>query len=293
VPANAQRFVTTSAIVLVVGSFLLWRNNRHSGVDVASAAPTRVEADLAERGKMTMSDVLAIAVSAREFMAENLDDYTARFVKQEVDASGVLGEQTEMLLKVQTRLRGDTNQAPMRVYMKFEAPESVSGRELIWGEDLYDGKMAVHETGFLLGLKTIWLDPHGMIAMRGQRYPISQIGMLRLVEKLIERGKKDRDNPGVSVNVLDDHKIDDTSVKLIQVRHAKPSGDKDDFSLAEIAIEPERQLLINYRSFGWPSEPGADPPLQESYSYLDVKTNVGLDRDDFDTTNSDYGFPTL
>ena len=87
----------------------------------------------------------------------------------------------------------------MRVYLSFQSPSSVKGREVIWGEDLYDGKMAVHEVGLLLSMKTFWLDPNGIFAMQGQRYPISEIGLVRLVEKLIERGPVDRDSPDVSV----------------------------------------------------------------------------------------------
>lgn len=291
-PVKVKRFATVATIV-VVSAILLWRNGYRSGADGPRAAPAVLADYTADTGELTMADVLEMAVAARRSMAENLDDYTARFVQQEVDASGSLGEPTEMRIKVQTRLRGDDQQAPMRVYMKFIAPESVRGRQVLWGEDLYDGKMAVHETGLLLGLKTIWLDPNGIIAMRGQRYPISEMGMVRLVEKLIERGEQDLDNPDVAVTMSDDHTIEGTPVRLIRVRRAKPADIDDDFSLAEIAIDTERQLIVNYRSFGWPEQPEQDPPLLESYSYLDVKTNVGLTRDDFDTTNPEYGYPAF
>jgi hypothetical protein len=293
VQTKTKRFTTTCAILLIATTFLLWRSNRRSGVDVASAAPTQVQSEDTGTPELTMSDVLEMAVAAQAHMAQNLDDYTARFVKQEADTNGVLGEETEMLVKVQTRLRGNTEHAPMRVYLSFQAPESLMGREVIWAEDLHDGKMAVHEVGFLLSLKTIWLDPNGMIAMQGQRYPISEIGMVRLVEKLIERGERDRDNPDISVTVSRDHMLGDTPAQLIQVRRAKPSSDKDDFSLAEIVIDQERQLILKYRSFGWPDTEGSDPPLIESYFYDDVQTNIGLSEADFDPANPNYNYPLL
>ena len=286
-----KRLIAGCTILVVIAGVLIWLSSRRTGLNAANAAPTRVE-DSAEN-EVTMSDVLEMAVAARQHMAEHLDDYTARFVKQEVDTKGVLGEESELLIKVQTRLRGDTEQAPMRVYLKFQSPDSAKGREVIWGEDLYDGKLAVHEVGLILGLKTIWLDPHGMIAMQGQRYPISEIGMVRLVEKLIERGEQDRDNPDIQVTLTEDHKLDDTAAQLIQVRRSKPSGGKDDFSLAEIIIDPQRQLILTYRSFGWPEQAGDDPPLMESYTYYDVKTNVGLTTEDFDTKNPNYNYPAF
>ena len=275
----------------MIAGVLIWLSSRRTGLNTANAAPTRVE-DSAEN-EVTMSDVLDMAIAARRHMAEHLDDYTARFVKQEVDTKGVLGEESELLVKVQTRLRGDTEEAPLRVYLNFQSPESAKGREVIWGEDLYDGKLAVHEVGLILGLKTIWLDPNGIIAMQGQRYPISEIGMVRLVEKLIERGEQDRDNPDVQVTLTKDHKLDDAMTQLIQVRRSKPSGGKDDFSLAEIIIDPQRQLILTYRSFGWPEQAGDEPPLLESYTYYDVQTNVGLTKEDFDTKNPNYNYPAL
>lgn len=286
-----KRFIAGCAILIVTTGVVTWLSNRRTGLHVANASPTRVE-DSDENG-LSMSDVLDMATAARQHMAEHLDDYTARFVKQEVDTSGVLGEESEILMKVQTRLRGDTEEAPLRVYLNYQLPESVKGREVIWGEDLYDGKLAVHEVGFILGLKIIWLDPNGLIAMQGQRYPISEIGMVRLVEKLIERGEKDRDNPDIQVTLTEDHKLGDTPAQLIQVRRGKPSGGEDDFSLAEIIIDPQRQLILTYRSFGWPEQVGDDAPLLESYTYYDVKTNVGLTKKDFDTKNPNYSFPAL
>jgi outer membrane lipoprotein-sorting protein len=289
-------------VAATVGMLLSHRRRPGDAADAAPAGLTRpvqesrpVQAGRATEGsrELTMDDVLGMAQAARQHLAESLDDYTARFVKRERDSNGVLEDETVMQLKVQTRLRGDTEQAPMRVYMRFQAPPSVEGREVIWGEDLYDGKMAVHEVGLLLGMKTFWLDPHGIIAMQGQRYPITEIGLVRLVEKLIERGQQDRDNPDVSVTLTDNHPFADINAQLIQVRRSEPSGTDDDFSLAEIVIDQPRQMILSYRTFGWPTDSGQPPPLLESYTYHDVKTNVGLRDQDFETTNPEYGFPAL
>ncbi|GAA5509233.1 DUF1571 domain-containing protein [Novipirellula caenicola] len=239
----------------------------------------------------SLEEVLQIATRARAEMARSLHSYTARFVKQEVDHSGLLGEQTEMLLKVQTRFRNGDESAGKRVYLRFLAPESVKGREVIWAEDLHDGKLLVHEAG-LLGMAPIPpLDPNGFLAMRGQRYPISQIGIVRLVEKLIERGQEDLGNPDIDVTITQDFLFDDISADLIQVKRAKPSGKEGDFSLAEIVIDPTRQLIVRYRSFGWPESSEEVAPLQESYTYHDIQTNVDLTELDFDPKNPEYGYP--
>lgn len=267
--------------------------NRQSDVAVTEKAAPTQESQSDTSGEVTMGDVLEMARAARRHLTGTLDDYTARFVKQEMDRAGVVGPEEEMEIKVQTRVRGDREDAPLRVYLRFVAPESLHGREVIWGEDLYDGKMAVHEVGLLLSLKTLWLDPQGIIAMQGQRYPITHIGLVGLVDQLIERGEKDLDDPNVSVTLTDNHSYDGLSTRLIRVRRAQPSSEPDDFSLAEIVIDSDRQLVLSFRSFGWPAEEGGPPPILESYSYYDVKTNVGLTEADFDTGNPEYQFPAL
>lgn len=288
---NRWMFALVPVTVIAIGLILETFAPDH-GVPETSA-PTRLEGESGGTHEVTMADVLEMAKAARRNLADSLDDYTARFVKQEMDPNGVVGPETEMFIKVQTRLRGNTESAPFRVYLRFTSPESLNGREVIWGQDLYEGKMAVHEVGLLFSLKTLWLDPTGIIAMQGQRYPITQIGLVRLVEQLIERGEKDRDNPDVHVTLTDNHPFDDLSTQLIRVQRDRPSGQPDDFSVAEIVIDRERQLVLSYRSFGWPAREGDPPPVLESYAYYDVKTNLGLTDADFDVKNPEYQFPSL
>ncbi|MGI9473085.1 MAG: DUF1571 domain-containing protein [Rubripirellula sp.] len=285
-------FAVCVAIGMIAG-YTVYRMTRTASGESATAAPTMVQKGDDKTNTMTMSDLLDMAQAARDQLSTSMNDYSARFVKQEIDAQGVLGPETEIRMKVQTRLRNDSNDAPMRVYLRFTSPDNVNGREVIWAEDLYDGKMAVHEVGLLLGLKTIWLDPNGIIAMQGQRYPISEIGLVKLVEKLIERGEKDRDNPAISVTLSSDHKLGDTDTQLIQIRRSEPSNEADDFSLAEIVIDPERQIVLSYRAFGWPDIEGGEPPLLESYTYYDVQSNIGLSEKDFDPKSPEYNFPSI
>lgn len=241
----------------------------------------------------SIKDVLALATEARKAMETSLSDYTARFVKQERGEDRQLGEKSEISLKIQTRLRNDSNDAPMRIYLRFASPKSNAGREVIWGQDIYDGQMAVHETSMLLSWKTLWLDPTGIIAMTGQKYPVYEIGLVKLVEKLLERGRADLGNPDVSVTITRDHEFDTANCELIRVTRTTPGDGEDDFSLAEIIYDPERLLILSYRSFGWPEDGNGDTetPLLESYEYRDLKVNVGLTKKDFDVTNSEYGYP--
>ena len=283
-----KRNIVLSGLLLATAAAVAVHYARRIDAEAVDATPIAIEPQIDK--PMTMDDVLEIAKEGRRQMAANLDDYTCRFVKQNRDTKGVLFDQSEALMKIQTRLRGDTEAAPLRVYMKFLAPESKRGREVIWGEDLNNGKLCAHETG-LLGFKRLYLEPTGFLAMQGERFPITDVGMVHLIETLVERGERLRNNPDVSITVVPDYVIDNTSAELIQIRCAKPQSGPDDFSLAELAIDRQRWLMLMYRSFGWPESEGQEAPLLESYHYLDIQTNVGLTDLDFSPDNPDYSFP--
>lgn len=241
---------------------------------------------------VTMAEVLEMAADALQHTIANVDDYTATMRQHERDRSGVLQPPASMQIKVRTRHRGGTDGQPMAVYLKFDSPEAIAGREVIWIEDQNDGNLLVREAGFMGAMMTAKIDPSGFLAMRGQRYPINQIGLTNLISKLIQRGTNDVDNPNVKATLDANHVIDGQSRTLIRIAKSQPSGSPDDFSLAEIVIDRERQLIIEFRSFGWP-EAGADasdPPLIESYAYENLRINVGLQDIDFDVTNPEYTF---
>nr|WP_271977890.1 DUF1571 domain-containing protein [Rubripirellula sp.] len=240
---------------------------------------------------LTMLDVLKVAKLSLNQMEIGLSDYTARFVKQELDANAEMPKESEMFIKVQTRFREDRTEAPRRIYLRFNKPDSLDGREVIWGEDLYSGKMAVHEVGLILGLKTLWLDPDGFIAMQGQRHPISEIGIVKLTEQLIEQGEKDLSNQQMRITRDLEHSFDGVRVHLITIQRLNSGESKDDFYQAEIIFDPLRQLILAFRSFSAPESEDKTPALIESYAYYDLKTNVGLSDEDFNTANSKYSFP--
>ena len=242
----------------------------------------------------SIAELLDRAGDAVAGMSETLVDYTATFVKQE-RSDGKLGPEGRMFIQAQTRFAAGGQSKPRRVYLRFESPEALDGREVLWGEDLYDGKMAVHETAFLLNLKTIWLDPRGLIAMQGQRYPISEIGLVKLAEKLVERGETLRDEPDIRVamaaEVFDGAEVTRYRIERDPAhRDPRASSDDGDFAIAEVVIDFERNLVLEFASWDWP-EGDAPPDLIESYAYRDVQTNVGLDDEDFRVENPKYDFP--
>ena len=76
-------------------------------------------------------------------------------------------------------------QRPFSVYADFLRPASIKGREAIY-EGRREGRMLVHLTGIQRMLGVVSLRPAGPLAMYGHRYPITEIGLLNLVRRLLE-----------------------------------------------------------------------------------------------------------
>ena len=286
-----QKLRKPAALVIVVAVALIGLIVVRSRQDAeaTSAAPTATTAEVADQ-PVTMADVITVAKEVRDHLDKNVNDYTLQFSKQDRDTTGVLQPEETLFLKVKSPTLDNGEPKALCVYLKALAPDSKKGQEVIWSKDLFEGKLCAHLTG-IMGMKRMYVEPTSIFAMVGQRHPISEIGMGNLVESVIKRGERIRDNPEISIARIDDHQHGDVIVDLYQITNNEPSGGEDDFSYSEVGFDRERNLLLIFRTFGWPETDGGDPVLLESYSYQDVKTNVGLTDEDFDPDNPNYEFP--
>ncbi|QDU95237.1 DUF1571 domain-containing protein [Lignipirellula cremea] len=219
----------------------------------------------------------------------NITDYTATLVKRE-RLNGELSEQEFMFIKVRNRkVEGGRVVQPLSIYLKFIRPSAGAGREVIWVEGQNEGKLLGHEAPGLRNLITVKLDPTGYLAMMGNRYPISEAGIENLIVKLIEKGERDRQRGECDVQFYKGAKINDRTCTLLQVTHPH-RRDYFDFHIAQIFIDDQLQVPVRYAAYSWPT-PGGKPQLEEEYTYMNLKVNVGLTDRDFATDHPDYKFP--
>ena len=212
---------------------------------------------------------------------QKIVDYSAIMVKRE-RVNGKLGDPEYSFVKIRHK--------PFSVYMYFLEPASVKGQEVIYVEGQNGGKMWAHPAGIrnkLIG--TVSLDPTGPIAMQGNRYPITEIGLRTLVRRLIEVGEQDMKYGECEVKFFEGAKINDRTCTCIQVVHPVPRRNFR-FHMARIYVDTELNLPVRYESYDWPTEPDGAPQLIEEYTYLNVKVNNGFTDTDFDVRNPSYGF---
>ncbi|MDR2344749.1 MAG: DUF1571 domain-containing protein [Planctomycetaceae bacterium] len=234
------------------------------------------------RGKEhPLMPVIRWAEAERPKVAQ-IADYSALMTKQEC-VNGVVQEAQMMEVKVRHK--------PFSVYVKFLYPKGIAGQEAIYVDGKYNNKLVAHGVGVQRALVgTIKLDPTGVIPMRGNKYPITEMGILNLIDKLLEVGKKDVNFGECSVNYKEGVKIDGRECTMIQVTHPVPRANFI-FNIARIFIDKELNVPIRYESYDWPKKEGAPVTLIEAYTYQNLKLNAGFSELDFDYKNPVYGYP--
>lgn len=230
--------------------------------------------------------VLDIGEKALKHLNENIRDYECLMVSA-VQMNGKQRDPQFMQCKI--RERNPAAGISFAVYGKFLKPQSLNGQEVIWVEGKNDGNLVAHQAG-LLNLTRWNLPPNGPIAMNGNKYPITEIGLVNLLELMLERGRRDREYGKCEVSFDPACEVDGRKCVLLEIRHPKKEGPYD-FHLARIYFDIEQQLLFGYEGFDWPAEPGQEPPLLEKFFYSDLKLNAGLTEADFDPDNPAYNYP--
>ena len=219
----------------------------------------------------------------------NIRDYSCYMVKRE-RINGKLSNKETLFVKIRNR-RQDAEQGavPFSIYMRFVDPAPVKGREVIWIEGRNDNKMIAHDTG-IKGLIRVNLEPTSRMAMSGNRYPIYEAGLENLVVKLIEKAERDRKAGDCKVEFFQGAEINARKCTVIQVTHPE-KRDPYDFHIAQVYIDNELQVPIRYAAYSWPTSKGGSPVLEEEYTYVKLKVNVGLTDQDFNPDNPEYDYP--
>lgn len=235
-----------------------------------------------------LDPALAFAEEKLLKLRNTIHDYEAIMIKQE-RVGGELLPAEYMTIKVRNERILDGKEQPFSIYLKFLRPSNFKGREVIFVDGKNEGNLIAHECGFM-NIMRVSLKPTSALAMRGNRYPITDAGIENLVEKLIERGRRDRACGHCDVEFFENAKVLGRTCTMIQVKHDENKAPYD-FHIGRIYIDDEHQVPIRYEAYTWPKEGETELPLLESYTYAKLKINVGLTDDDFNPDNENYDYP--
>jgi outer membrane lipoprotein-sorting protein len=239
-------------------------------------AQTRV-ASISKREKgHVLAPALKIAREADAAM-NKVDDYTGTFHKNVVVGKKRINQ--EIAIKVR--------EEPFSVYLRFINQHN--GREVIYIDGKNNGSLLTHGVGLETIVGTLKLDPNGSTAMEESRYPINMIGMRKMIRKLISQWEGELVIPDPTVKFYPNAKIGSLECRVVQSSHAKKHS-KAKFHMTRLYVAKKSGLPVRVEQFAYPTKAGSKPLMLEQYTYLGVKTNVGLKAIDFDTRNPKYDY---
>lgn len=241
---------------------------------------------LGERGLThPLAATIQYAEERQTYISENVRTYTCQLVKRERIAGRLQAYQYADVKVRCAEHRNGLKQEPMSVLMKFLAPAKLNGRIVLFTEGTNDGQAWVRMGGTGL-FKNVELkvEPNGETARRESRYPITDIGFDRIMQRLIDLANKDmRTDPeatNTTVTYFQNAKLKDRICTHIQVVHPVRSNDFA-FHKASLYVDDELNVPVRLVVFDWPRSDATTPRLVEEYNYMNLKLNVPLDHDLF------------
>jgi Protein of unknown function (DUF1571) len=241
--------------------------------------------------KHPVQGCLQLAREALERIDRDIRDYTCLLVKRE-RINGQLGQPEKIFVKVRHKqIQNNCCVVPFAVYMKFLAPEKVQGREVLFVRESAKSPLLVRNGGRRLAYLTLSLDPNSRLAMIGNRYPITEFGIKRLTERMIDLGSKELGFDECEVAIQSNVSFDDGEQRCtcIEVKHPAARSVYD-FHIARVYIDDALQIPVRFESYDWPASANEQALLKEEYTYTDLKVNIGLTEEDFNANHPSYGF---
>ncbi|HEV3302420.1 MAG TPA: DUF1571 domain-containing protein [Planctomycetaceae bacterium] len=225
-----------------------------------------------------LTPFMKIAKGSRDAIA-SVHDYEALFTKRELVGRTMFTGQMQMKFR----------QQPFSVYLKFV--DANAGREVIYAGPRYRNQLQAHEPpgGLRSLVGTVSLDPRSPTAMAEGRHPITQIGMQKMLDALIDLWQGEMKYGECDCQFYPNAKLQGTDCQVCEVTHPTPRR-QFLFHRTRLFIDKKTNFPVRIEQWGFPVGGSGDPPLIEEYTYTDIKTNVGLTESDFDVRNRRYHF---
>ncbi|TWT64308.1 DUF1571 domain-containing protein [Rubinisphaera italica] len=221
--------------------------------------------------------VVQLAKKAQQAV-DQVVDYEAVLTKREMVGNELTTTQMEIKVRHQ----------PFSVYLKFREPHA--GREVMYVEGQNGNKILAHEGSGLTSLiGTQSLDVDSSLAMKGNRYPITMIGIENMIEKLIATWEYESQYGECDVKYYPNAQLGNVECRVVETSHPTPRR-QFKYSTMRLYLEKETNLPIRCECYGFPAAAGQKAPLIEEYTYTNLHTNKGLNDFSFDSKNPSYQF---
>ncbi|MFC1758239.1 DUF1571 domain-containing protein [Planctomycetota bacterium] len=230
-----------------------------------------------------LSPVIDLAVGYYNYSRKNIRDYSCILVRQE-RVDGQLRPHEFMQARVRNqRTKNGNIVIPFSVYLKVLKPSSLKGREVLFVAEQNKGDMLVRNGGNRFEYVKTRLKPGSAIAMRENRYPITEFGIENLTRRLILSAKQNLDSD-CSIQILENAQLNERPCRELVITNNDRSQNLP-FQEVRVLIDVELKMPVHYEAYDWPRVVGGTPELLERYTYLKIETNQGFTAFDFDPAN--------
>jgi len=174
-------------------------------------------------------------------------------------------------------------QRPFKVYMRWLSGPS-DGREAIYVEGANKNKVVIHEPRGLSRFFTFLLDPGGWRILEDSRFPFTEIGIGRLIERIGRDAR--RAWAKKELRLVDRGRAKVMGRGVREIEGVLPREQKAGYGSYRmvVSIDEEHGLPIQASIYDW------DNVIIGEYSYRDLQLNPGLREADFDPSNPGYQF---
>ncbi|TWU13752.1 hypothetical protein CA54_25870 [Symmachiella macrocystis] len=283
----SRRAAAVAPIAKASNSDILQVSVTEQTLQSTTAQPVAVEAQQ-DPQLHALQTALTLLQNGRDRL-KSINHYTATFIKQErVGDELTEGDVTEIKVRHE----------PFSVYMKWV--ETDAGQEMLYADGVNDGNLLLKQVGWKSRLlPVISLDPHCVLAMSQSRYPVTQMGLLRLVETLITDRRNDIEKKTeLKCQLFDDEVCHERPCYRFVLEYGSQQVSAT-YRKSDLFIDKELSVPVQIANFTWPdSDWGADwgceemddETLIEYYGYCDLVLGTPLSDLDFDRSNEEYGF---
>jgi hypothetical protein len=116
------------------------------------------------------------------------------------------------------------------------------------------------------------------------------IGMRKMLDRVIAQWEHEARYAETEVQYYPNARLGDLELKAIESKHPQPRK-QFKFHMTRLYLHKQSQLPVRVEQYDFPKKNGDSPPLAEEYTYLKLRTNIGLTDHDFDIKNPNYAFP--
>ena len=258
--------VTVCTVAMVIST---------SNAEAQGTRNPRVASSTTGNSGSKLDPAIKVAQSALS-SARKVPSYEATFTKRELVRNTMMFHTA--LVKVRQR--------PFSVYLGFRGQHD--GREALYVQGRNDGNLLAHDSGLKALVGTISLNPTSQMAMEESRHPITEMGIVNLVQLVITQWQNESKFQDVELKYYPQAKLGKMQCKVIETSH-KRRRQGVQFHTTRLYIDRATNLPVRVEQYGFNSQ-GQKGALLEEYTYSNINVNSNLTDFDFDPRNQDYAF---